>query len=159
VAAARGEVRWQDLQWEHDYDGMAAYRQSKIAYGLFGLELQRRSEAEGWGITSVLSHPGVAPTSLLAARPEMGRAKDTPSRRLVRLLSRVGFAGTPESAALPALLADTTPSPKGGTLYGPKGPGHVGGPPAEQPLYKPLRNDADAKRIWTESLALTDVTL
>ena len=28
----------------------------------------RRSGAGGWGITSNLSHPGVAPTNLMAAR-------------------------------------------------------------------------------------------
>lgn len=37
---------------------MAAYRQSKIAVGLLGLELDRRSHAEGRGITSNLSRPG-----------------------------------------------------------------------------------------------------
>jgi NAD(P)-dependent dehydrogenase (short-subunit alcohol dehydrogenase family) len=158
VAAARGSIRWEDLQWQDGYDGMKAYRQSKIAYGLFGLELQRRSEAAGWGITSVLSHPGVAPTSLLAARPEMGRPKDTPSRRMVRFLSNRGLAGTPESAALPALMAATSPDAVGGRLYGPKGPGHMGGAPAEQALYKPLRSEADASHIWVESARLSGAT-
>ena len=58
---------------------MKAYRQSKIAFGLFGLELDRRSQALGWGITSNLSHPGVAPTSLLV-RPTRARPRRaTPS--------------------------------------------------------------------------------
>ena len=74
VAARRGTINWDDPDWARSYDGMAAYRQSKIACGLFGLELSRRSAAAGWGITSNISHPGVAPTSLLAARPELGRA-------------------------------------------------------------------------------------
>ena len=52
VAARSGHINWDDLEWERSYDGMAAYRQSKIAFGLFGLELQRRSAAHGWGITS-----------------------------------------------------------------------------------------------------------
>jgi NAD(P)-dependent dehydrogenase (short-subunit alcohol dehydrogenase family) len=72
VVAARGRIHWEDLNWERSYDGMAAYRQSKIAFGLFGLELHRRSVAEGWGITSTLSHPGVAPTSLLARPARSG---------------------------------------------------------------------------------------
>ena len=62
-------IDWDDLDAEHSYDAMASYRQSKIALGLFGLELQRRSVAHGWGITSNIAHPGVAPTSLLAALP------------------------------------------------------------------------------------------
>lgn len=153
VAAARGTVNFDDLDWQRSYDGMAAYRQSKIALGLFGLELDRRSRAEGWGISSNLSHPGVAPTNLLAARPEVGRDRDTLARRVIRALSARGLlVGTVESAALPALLAATTPD-GGGRMFGPKGLGHVGGPPAEQDLYKPLRDADAARRVWEESRA------
>ena len=45
-------VNWDDLDWERSYDGMKAYRQSKIALGLFALELDRRSREAGWGISS-----------------------------------------------------------------------------------------------------------
>lgn len=67
VAADQGAIKWDDLNWERSYDSMGAYSQSKIAYGLFGLELDRRSKAAGWGITVDLSHPCIAPTNLLAA--------------------------------------------------------------------------------------------
>jgi NAD(P)-dependent dehydrogenase (short-subunit alcohol dehydrogenase family) len=157
VAAARGTLNWDDLDWQRSYDGMAAYRQSKIALGLFGLELDRRSRAEGWGISSNLSHPGVAPTNLLAARPEVGRDRDTLGRRVIRLLSARGLlVGTVESAALPALLAVTTPD-AGGRMFGPKGLGHVGGPPAEQDLYKPLRDADAARRVWEVSTSVAEV--
>src|SRR3990170_6427538 len=103
IAAASGKINWDDLNWERSYDGGKAYRQSKIAFGLFGLELDRRSKALGWGITSNLSHPGVAPTSLLSARPELGRDRDTVGVRLIRVLSKHGFmAGTPPTAGPPA---------------------------------------------------------
>lgn len=160
VAASRGQINWDDLQWERGYDGMRAYRQSKIAYGLFGLELQRRSDAGGWGITSNLAHPGVAPTSLLAARPELGRSNDTREVRVIRALSARGILlGTPESAALPALLAATAPGAAGGRLYGPGGLGHLGGQPAEQKLYRPLRSEEQAARIWKRSLELVGATI
>lgn len=57
VAADQGAINWDDLNWERSYDSMAAYSQSKIAYGLFGLELDRRSREASWGITANLSHP------------------------------------------------------------------------------------------------------
>lgn len=153
VAAARGQVHWDDLDWERSYDGMAAYRSSKIALGLFGLELDRRSRAEGWGITSNLSHPGVAPTNLLAARPEVGRERPVRARRLIEALSRRGWLlGSVETAGLPALLAATAPD-AGGRLYGPRGLGHLGGPPAEQALYEPLRDADAARRVWEVSTA------
>ncbi|MET9992090.1 SDR family oxidoreductase [Streptomyces mutabilis] len=158
VAANRNAINWDDLNWERSYNGMRAYSQSKIAFGLFGLELDRRSEAAGWGITSNLSHPGVAPTSLLAARPEVGRAKDTLGVRLIRTLSARGvLVGTVHTAQLPALHAATSPEAEGGAFYGPSGPGHLGGPPAEQKPYSRLRGIEDAQRIWRMSEELVGV--
>ena len=160
IAARSGEIDWGDLNWSRSYDGMKAYSQSKIAFGLFGLELDRRSRELGWGITSNLSHPGVAPTSLLAARPELGRAGDTPQVRVIRWLSARGIlAGTVESAGLPALMAATAPDAKRGLLFGPMGPGRVGGAPGEQSLFRPLRNADDAARIWERSEELTRIKL
>ncbi|MCZ9340482.1 short chain dehydrogenase, partial [Streptomyces sp. TRM76130] len=117
IAAGQGAINWNDLNWERSYRGGRAYSQSKIAFGLFALELDRRSQAHGWGITSNLSHPGIAPTSLLAARPEVGRAKDTVSVRLIRFLSPRGIiVGTLHTAQLPALYAATSPDAERGEL-------------------------------------------
>lgn len=155
IAANQGAINWDDLNWERSYNGRRAYSQSKIALGLFALELQRRSQAGGWGISSNICHPGVAPTSLLAARPELGRTKDTAAVRLVRALSSRGvLLGTLDSAPLPALLAATA-AKAGGRFYGPSGPGHLGGPPAEQSIYTRLRGEDDARRVWQISEDLT----
>lgn len=160
VAANEGAINWDDLNWERSYDAMRAYSQSKIAFGLFGLELDRRSASEGWGITSNLSHPGIAPTNLLSAQPGMGRDEDTRAVRVIRWMSRHGlFVGTPRTAALPALYAATSPAAVGRAFYGPKGPGHLGGAPAEQKLYSRLRSTQDATRMWEESERLTSVSV
>src|SRR5690606_21602518 len=107
IAANQGAMNWDDPNWERSYDSMGAYSHSKIAFGLFGLELDRRSREAGWGITANLSHPGVAPTSLLDVRPEIGRTRAVRARGLITLLSRVGILGTVASAGLPALMAAT----------------------------------------------------
>ncbi len=160
IAARRGSIRWHDLQWERAYDGMAAYRQSKIAMGLFALELERRSRAGGWGISSTLSHPGIAPTSLLSARPELGRATDTRGVRIIRALSARGLlAGTPRTAGLPALRAATAERATPDVLHAPGGPGHLGGAPREHRLYAPLRDAEAARRIWEVSERLTGAAL
>lgn len=152
IAADQRGINWDDLRWERKYNGNGAYSQSKIAFGLFGLELDRRSRAGGWGITSNLSHPGVTPTNLLAARPEVGRERDTPLVRLIRALSKRGILfGKVESALLPALYAATSPAAEGGHLYGPNGFRRLSGPPAEQKLYSRLRSADDARRIWVIS--------
>ncbi|MFB8005026.1 SDR family oxidoreductase [Nocardia sp. NPDC056000] len=160
ISANRGAINWQDLNWERSYNGQNAYSQSKIALGLVGLELDRRSTEAGWGISSNLSHPGVAPTSLLAARPEVGRDRDTLGVRLIRALSSRGIlVGTVETAKLPALYAATAPDALGGRMYGPSGPGHLGGSPAEQKLYTRLASVEAAQRIWSISEELTKVSI
>ncbi|MFJ3033490.1 SDR family oxidoreductase [Curtobacterium pusillum] len=154
VAARRASIRWDDLQSERDYDVARAYAQSKLACALFARELGRRSRAGGWGITSAVSHPGVAPTNLLAARPEIGRAGDTVAVRLIRWLSARGLlVGTPVSAAEPALLAATDPDLDGG-FVGPTGPGQLGGPAGRREPWAPMLRDDDAARLWDVSEAL-----
>lgn len=149
IAANRRSINWDDLQWERAYNGDGAYSQSKIAFGLFGLELERRGRAGNWGITSNLSHPGVTPTNLLAARPEVGRSRDTTMVRFIRAMSARGLLfGTVDSALLTALYAATSPDAHGGRLYGPSGFQHLSGPPAEQKLYSRLRSEDEASRIW-----------
>ncbi|GAB4082216.1 SDR family NAD(P)-dependent oxidoreductase [Modestobacter muralis] len=158
VAANSNAVHWDDLDWERSYHPGRAYSSSKIAVGLFALELDRRSTAHGWGITSNLSHPGVAPTNLLAAQPAIGRPAEGREIRVIRRLSAMGVLGTPETAALPALLAATSPEVTGERLYGPSRFQHMSGAPAEQQLYRSLRSVEDARRIWALSEQLTGVS-
>ncbi len=158
IAARAGSIHWDDLNEERSYDGRRAYAQSKLALGLFGLELDRRSRAGGWGITSTLSHPGVAPTNLLAAQPGMGRHQEAPQYRMIRTLSRWGVMGTVETAVLPALLAATSPDAHGGGFYGPSRFGGLSGGPALQDLYRPLRSTEDAARLWSISEDLANVS-
>ena len=159
VAANSGAINWDDLNWERSYDGMKAYSQSKIAFGLFGLELDRRSQAEGWGITSNLAHPGIAPTNLLAKRPELGRDAETSGRKIIRTLSERGILlGTVETAKLSALYAATSPEAERGGFYGPRGFGHMGGAPGEQKLYSRLHSTEDAQRTWRVSEDLTQLS-
>lgn len=158
IAAVSGSINWDDLNWERSYSGMNAYRQSKIAFGLFALEMDRRSRAHQWGLSSNISHPGIAPTSLLAARPELGRARPTASRRVIRMLSRIGVTGTVDSAGLPALAAATSPTAHGGQFWGPGGFQHLGGAPTLQKLYSPLDDPDAAHRIWRRSEELVGVS-
>ena len=158
VAANQHAVRWDDINWEQGYHPMKAYSSSKIAVGLFAMELHRRSATEGWGIQSNLSHPGISPTNLLSAQPQMGRSKDTPQVKVIRALSRRGIlVGTAESAALPAVYAATSPDAKGGHFYGPGGFQHLRGAPAEQTLYSRLRSPEDSRKLWDLSERLVGV--
>lgn len=149
IAARSGSINWQDLNWESSYDVMRAYVQSKIAVALFARELDARSKAGGWGVSSNLAHPGVSPTNLLAAQPDLGRPREMGGRRVIRLLSRVGLAGSVESAAQPALLAATGPDSHGDQFYGPKRV--MAGPPALLKFWMPFSIVDDGPRLWSES--------
>lgn len=149
IAARAGQVLWEDLNSQANYDGMKAYRSSKIAVALFGRELEARSRQEGWGISSNISHPGISPTNLLNAQPGLGRNRELGGRRLIRVLSRLGIAGTPESAALPALVAATDPSAAGDDFYGPQRT--MGGKPVKMEHWAPFRSIEDGPRLWKAS--------
>jgi NAD(P)-dependent dehydrogenase (short-subunit alcohol dehydrogenase family) len=156
IAARSGEINWADLNWETDYDVMKAYGQSKIAVALFARELDVRSRANGWGISSNMSHPGISPTNLLAAQPAMGRQRETGGRRLIRILTGLGVTGTAASAALPALMAATDPTSRGDQFYGPRRT--LGGPPVlQEQLWSPMQSMDDARRLWEESERLVGV--
>ncbi|MGV0744678.1 SDR family oxidoreductase [Mycolicibacterium sp. XJ870] len=158
VAAARNQINWDDPNFEKSYSAGKAYSQSKIANLMFGLELNRRSERAGWGITSNVSHPGVTPTNLLAAQPGMGRTRDTLQVRMVRLFARIGVVNKSiDEGMQPALYAAVHRKAEGGKLYGPSGFQHLSGPPAEQEVYKPARDAAEAARLWDLSENLVGV--
>jgi NAD(P)-dependent dehydrogenase (short-subunit alcohol dehydrogenase family) len=155
IAARSGRINWDDLNWEKSYDGMKAYVQSKIAVALFARELNARSKAGNWGISSNLSHPGVSPTNLLDAQPGMGRSRETGGRRMIRVLSRLGIAGTVESAAQPALLAVTGSDSRGDEFFGPRR--LVGGSAAKLEFWTPFASMIEAPRLWEESQRLVGV--
>ena len=157
IAARRASINWADLQWEQKYVAEHAYGQSKLSCMLFGLELERRSLAGGWGLSSNLAHPGITLTNLLAAQPGMGRPKDDVALRGLRLATRLGITQTVAQGALPALYAATSAEALPGRFYGPKGFMNLAGAPYDQELYEPAKSEADAKRLWDVSAGLSGV--
>ena len=151
VAARQGSINFGDLQAERGYSPMPVYAQSKLACLLFAVELQRRSSAAGWGITSVAAHPGISRTDLLT---------NAPGRHSVRGLARtwLWFLFQPAAqGALPTLYAATSPQVTPGAYYGPDRFNETRGYPrlAKQP---PQAGDmAVAARLWDVSEQLTGV--
>jgi NAD(P)-dependent dehydrogenase (short-subunit alcohol dehydrogenase family) len=155
-AARTAKLRWNDLQSEHKYAAVRAYGQSKLADLLFALELDRRSRAAGWGIVSNAAHPGTTLTGLYAAGPNLGRDRPAPHEALMTRLARWGvFVHHVEQGQLPILYAAT--EGEGGRLYGPDGIGQFTGGPAELPIYRAARDEAEAARLWDYSLGLAGV--
>ena len=160
-AARTGKIDWEDLQSERKYSPTGAYGLSKLANLMFGLELDRRSRAGGWGIVSNVAHPGTTLTNLYASGPNLGRERPAPYESLMKRLLRLGlFVQTVDRGILPALYAATDPQVQGGRFYGPDGLGQFTGGPTELADYRPARDEADAAQLWdvSERLARVEFT-
>ena len=147
--ARSGKIDFDDLQTE-PYSAWKAYNQSKLAIMMFALELDRRSRAGGWGLTSNVAHPGLTATNLQAGSPG-----------LARMFKRASHLGWPiqtvDRGLLPALYAATSPEAKGGRFYGPRGLAHLTGAPREEKIYSSARDEAVAARLWDVSAELAHV--
>jgi len=151
VAARSGAIRFDDLQSRHDYKAMQAYGQSKLACLMFAFELQRRSEAGGWGLRSIAAHPGIARTDLLpnGAGAWSGAAM---ARSLLWFLFQPAAQG-----ALPTLFAATAPEARGGAYYGPDRLGETRGHPVAARVPDQALVLEAAARLWNESERLSAV--
>ena len=154
LAARYFGPRFDDLQLDRDYSVFAAYGASKSAVSLFALELGRRSAGGGWGITTNLSHPGIAITNIAPADLLESRSIGT---RFSRSIMDAGVGGTPAEASLPALHAVASGDAEPGAFYGPGGFLHLQGPPRRQRVYRRLADRAAAERVWVESERLAGV--
>ena len=146
-----GRIDFDDLQLDQDYAPRKAYRQSKMANVLFGLELDRRLRAAGSPVVSVLAHPGYSDTNLQSTGPT----------GIAKLAMRIGnkvVAQSAERGALPQLLAATSPDVSGGRFYGPSGFQEFRGDPTEVQAVPEARDPGTARRLWAVSEQLTGVT-
>lgn len=152
LAQRTGKIDFSDLQGEQTYSPGAAYAQSKLANVLFSQELQRRSERQGWGITSVAAHPGSAKTNLIVNGPGTTGLLGWLDKLLGPFLSHSAAEG-----ALPALFAATSPNAIPSGYYGPKNVFEMKGPVATAKIA-PRALDTDvAEMLWTVSEDLTSV--
>jgi NAD(P)-dependent dehydrogenase (short-subunit alcohol dehydrogenase family) len=139
-----------DFQLERRYSPMKAYGQSKLAMLLFAFELQRRSHAGKWRVTSVAGHPGYARTELF----ENGPGVQSPIHRAHRYLRRwLGHSAA--SGSLPLLYAATSTTVRPGDYYGPKGLFELAGPSGAATASKTARDEELAGLLWARSEQLT----
>ena len=154
VAHRGARIHLADLQ-SSNYDPWRAYSQTKLAMLMFALELQRRSDANGWGLMSNAAHPGWARTGLFANGPNTGPCLTW--QRVVTALAAPFLSHSAEAGALPTLYAATSPDAKGGVMYGPIGFGEMKGPPGLARIAPQAQDTSVAESLWDESVAMTGV--
>lgn len=142
LAHLRGRIFLDDLDATRGYNPWTRYQQSKLAMLLFALELQRRSDANGWGITSLAAHPGLASTNLFRRGPEeslYARLRTS----VIDLFCQSGAAG-----AWPTLMAATAPDVKPSGYYGPTGFMETRGKAGPARIGSSARDDVLAAQLW-----------
>jgi NAD(P)-dependent dehydrogenase (short-subunit alcohol dehydrogenase family) len=148
LAHRTGRIDFDDLQGARLYSPWKAYGQSKLACLMFALELQRRSDAAGWKVTSNAAHPGFARTNLFTSGPGgfLSVATD---------FAAPFFGHSAADGARPTLFAATSPTAEPGGYYGPGGFGELRGPPARALIMPQARDAATAAKLWDVSATLT----
>nr|WP_274594955.1 oxidoreductase [Aquabacter spiritensis] len=141
-----------DLQLARSYAYTAAYDNSKLANLMLAIELDRRSTARGWGVSSLAAHPGVARTNLIPDGPGLDSAEGWRFRFLPF------FFQPAAQGALPTLYAATDPKAVSGGYYGPTGLLGLRGPPGVAIPPAAARDPRAAERLWAALERLTQVT-
>jgi NAD(P)-dependent dehydrogenase (short-subunit alcohol dehydrogenase family) len=152
LAHRGGAIDFDDLEGTRSYTPWKAYSQSKLAMLMFALELQRRSDAGGWGLMSNAAHPGYARTDLIANGPGATGLLWRLSKPLQPFVSQSAAEG-----ALPTLFAATSAEAKPAGYYGPNGFYELKGPPVPAKVMPQAKDAAVAARLWDVSAALTGV--
>jgi NAD(P)-dependent dehydrogenase (short-subunit alcohol dehydrogenase family) len=153
LAHRSGAINFDDLQGARSYSAWKAYGQSKLAMLMFAFELQRHSNAAGWGLMSNAAHPGFARTDLIANGPGTGGLLTGIGNLLKPYVSQSAAEG-----ALPTLFAATSPEAKPAGYYGPNWFYELKGAVAPAKIMPQARDAAVAARLWDVSAALTGVS-
>ncbi|MGI9094222.1 MAG: oxidoreductase [Thermoleophilaceae bacterium] len=145
-----GHIEFGDLQSEDGYAPRKAYRQSKLANAIFGVELDRRLRAAGSSAISVLAHPGYSDTNLQTTGPT------GPMKAILKVGNKL-LAQDADTGALPTLYAATAPGVEGGDFYGPDGFKEMRGNPTHVDVIPEARDPGVASRLWDISEELTGI--
>jgi NAD(P)-dependent dehydrogenase (short-subunit alcohol dehydrogenase family) len=135
-------IEFDNLSGERDYDPNKMYGQSKLANGLFSLELARRLRDAGSSATSNSLHPGVINTNL-------GRHFDEWKLLLSKLIGWTFMKSIPAGAATSCYLAT---APALATISG------YYFEDCNPVVPKPGKHMDDAmlaRRLWDESTRIT----
>lgn len=151
-----GRIRFKDLDFNKSYKRWDAYCQAKLANLLFGRELHKRCVEKSLPVKSLIVHPGVSNTNLVATGGNTGTRGDLQTRFMelvIPLMSQNAASG-----AIPSLYAATSPEAESGVYYGPSGFGElVGAHPQRARVALQARNDSTAAELWAVSEQRTDV--
>ena len=154
IAARPGRLTPEAMAGETTYDPWRVYSMTKLANLVFGRELQSRSVAHGWGLTSVTAHPGFSTTNLASNGPRFGK-KPIP-KWVMKLSLLVGQTGA--DGARPSIYAATALDVEPGGYYGPNGRRELRGGTTHAEVPAGALEPGVGELLWSESERMTGVT-
>lgn len=144
IAHFKGEIYFDDINFEETYTKWTAYRQSKLANLMFAYELDRRLKIAGRETIALSAHPGVTSTNIMKI-----------PRFLEGLKSMVLMSEM--KGSLSSFVAAMDKDLKGGEFIGPDGRNQAFGFPKIQKSSDYSYNKDIWTRLWEESEKLTGV--
>ena len=134
-----GDIYFEDLQFQNNYDKQKAYGQSKLACLMFAYELDRRLKAQELSVKSLAAHPGLSRTNLFRHLTGM-----------MKLLTPFvyPFTQSAKSGAQPQIKAALDEKLAGGEYLGPSGFQEYSGKPKVVGSNAISNDKEKAKRLW-----------
>ncbi|MBU2914630.1 MULTISPECIES: SDR family oxidoreductase [Reichenbachiella] len=139
-------IKFDDMNWDKDYNGNAAYSQSKLAQIMTVYELQNRLEKAGKSdVKTYACHPGASRTSLI--RTSGGWM----TRFIWQLMKLSPLVQSAEKGAFPELMCATEEDLDQKGFYGPTGRGNWTGPVGAHKIEPHAKDKEVATRLWDVS--------
>jgi NAD(P)-dependent dehydrogenase (short-subunit alcohol dehydrogenase family) len=131
-----------DLKGETDFDYSAAYDHSKLAVLRLAFQMQARSAADGWGVSSIAAHPGVARTNIITDGPGLDSREGSNFKNMHFMFQ------PPAEAVLSQLYAAAAPAAEGGAYYGPNGATGISGLPGWAGIPEKADDETAQATLW-----------
>lgn len=138
-------IRFEDMNWDDNYQANSAYSQSKLAQMMFAYELQDRVRQARKNVEIYVCHPGASATSLIKTSGSLT------TRIIFGLMSRSPLVQSAEKGSYPEVMCATQNGLEQRALYGPTGRMEWVGPVGQGTL-EPYAYDKDTMvKLWDRS--------
>lgn len=146
-------IKFDDMNWDKDYQANDAYSQSKLAQIMTIYELQDRLKKAGKSnVKAYACHPGSSRTSLISTSGSLAM------RITFGLMKLSPITQSAEKGAYPQLMCATEPNLDEKGFYGPTGRSNWVGPVGAHELKSHAVDKKVAKKLWKVSEKATGVS-
>ncbi|GAL76008.1 probable oxidoreductase YajO1 [Nonlabens ulvanivorans] len=144
-------IKFDDMNWDDNYEPNTVYSQSKLAQIMSVYELQDRLKNAGKSNVKVYAcHPGASRTSLIKTSGSLM------TRFIWQMMKLSPFVQSAEKGSYPELMCATEPNLDQNGFYGPTGRNYWTGPVGECDIESHAKDKAVMQKLWIISEKATD---